>query len=150
MTRFEFPYQAVLDVRQAEERRQQQVVGGMMQRQQVLEIELRQRQQFLDVNRHRSRDALLGTVDIDGLRQHAGLAVQAMRRADVIVLELADLHRRLVEARSVLVDLMRQRRSVEQLRERMRERWKLGMKRAEDRAEDDAAVVRVAWEECVA
>ena len=150
MTRFDFPYQAVLDVRRAEERRQQQAVGALRQRQQELEQELRQRQQLLEVNRHRSRDALLGTVDIDGLRQHAGLAVQAMRRADVIVLELADLHRRLVEARAVLVDLMRQRRSVEQLRDRLHARWLLDLKRSEDRAEDDAAVVRVAWEECVA
>jgi flagellar export protein FliJ len=150
MTRFKFPYVAVLDVRRAEERRQQQVVGELLQRQQGLQDELRRRQQFLDANRHRSRDALTGLVDIDGLRQHAGLAVQAMRRADAIVLELADLHRRVLEARTVLVDRMRQRRAVERLRDRMFDRWKRDMNRAQDRIEDDAAVVRVAWEECVA
>ena len=150
MTGFEFPYEAVLGVRQAEERQQQQVVGDLQQRQQGLQDELRRRQQFLDANRHRSRHALTGRVDIDGLRQHAGLAVQAMRRADAIVLELADLHHRLLDARTVLVDRMRRRRAVERLRERMHERWTRHMNRTQDRIEDDAAVVRVAWEECVA
>ena len=150
MSGFDFPYEVVLDVRRSEERQQQQVVGALQQQQQQLQDELRRRQEFLDVNRHRSRDALVGRVDIDGLRQHAGLAVQAMRRADVIVLELADLHRRLVDARTVLVERMRGRRAVERLRDRLFERWKLEQNRIEDRIEDDAAVVRVAWQECVA
>ena len=117
MSRFVFPYETLLDVRRREERAQQQMLSSLETHRHDLEGELRQRKGFLDSNREFTRTSLTGAVDIDGLRLHAGLAVQAMRRADSIVVQLAQLQSRLVDARALLVDRMRSRRAVEQLHE---------------------------------
>ena len=150
MSRFVFPYETLLDVRRREERAQQQMLSSLEAHRHELEGELRQRKGFLDSNREFTRTSLTGAVDIDGLRLHAGLAVQAMRRADSIVVQLAQLQSRLVEARALLVDRMRSRRAVEQLRDRMLRRWKLEQDRCERRLEDEAAMLRTTWQEALA
>ncbi|MDG2292154.1 MAG: flagellar FliJ family protein [Phycisphaerales bacterium] len=150
MSRFVFPYETLLDVRRCEEHAQQAIVGSLETRRHELEGELRQRKGFLDSNREFTRTSLTGSVDIDGLRLHAGLAVQAMRRADSIVLQLAELQSRLVDARELLVDRMRSRRTVERLRERMLSRWTLEQNRCEHRLEDEAAMLRTTWQEVLA
>ncbi|MCH2148135.1 MAG: hypothetical protein MK095_01735 [Phycisphaerales bacterium] len=150
MSRFVFPYETLLDVRRREERAQQQMLSSLEAHRNELEGELRQRKGFLDSNREFTRTSLTGAVDIDGLRLHAGLAVQAMRRADSIVVQLAQLQSRLVEARALLVDRMRSRRAVEQLRDRMLRRWKLEQDRCERRLEDEAAMLRTTWQEALA
>jgi flagellar export protein FliJ len=150
MSRFVFPYETLLDVRRREERAQQQMLSSLETHRHELEGELRQRKGFLDSNREFTRTSLTGAVDIDGLRLHAGLAVQAMRRADSIVVQLAQLQSRLVDARALLVDRMRSRRAVEQLRDRMLRRWKLEQDRCERRLEDEAAMLRTTWQEALA
>ena len=149
MSRFVFPYETLLDVRRSEERSQQEILGALESRRHELEGELRQGKQFMDSNREFTRSSLTGAVDIGGLRLHAGLAVQAMRRADSIVLQLAELQRRLAEARGLLVDRVRARRAVELLRERMLGRWKSQQRRREILQEDEVAILRTAWQEAV-
>lgn len=128
---------------------QQHVVGSLESQRQGLESQLQQQVEFLDANQKIPGTALSGTVDMDGLRFHAGLAVEAMRQSDVILQHIAEIDHRLMAARELLVERMRARRAVELLRDRMLNRWKLELQRCERRSEDDGVMIRTGWHEAV-
>lgn len=145
MSRFSFAYETLLRVRRCEEHVQQHIVASLEAQRLGLESKLRQQEEFLDTNQTIPQAARLGMVDSDGLRLHGRLAVQAMRRSDVMNQHIAASERRLLAAREVLVERMRARRAVELLRERMLNRWELEQQRCELRHEDDGVMIRTAW-----
>ena len=147
MKRFTFNYQALLDARSAEEQAKKRVLGSILSRRGGLEGDLCRQESFIKSNQHMTRLQLVGPVDIDSLRSHAGQSVQAMRRMHVILLELSEVHRRLEQARMELVELRRQRRTMELLRDRAKDRWVRQERRREHRELDELVSVRTAREE---
>ena len=80
---------------------------------------------------------------------YAGAALQHMRYAQRLVLELAGVHRRLDAARERLREASRKRQAMERLRERRFAEWRAAQEKAETSALDELAVSAAARKETI-
>ncbi len=144
MPRFRFPLDGLLKARHAVEQQKQRAVAEIERERLTLEDQLRSQQQNFAENRQELRDALVGTVNASALRLHAASAIQQMRLAQRLVLELAGAHTRLESARAALVEASRARRAIELLRERRFEQWRASLDKAESVMLDELAVFAAA------
>ncbi|MBT8485263.1 MAG: hypothetical protein HKO59_17620 [Phycisphaerales bacterium] len=139
MARFRFRLEALLTARQEIERRHQREVADFERQRRDLEDTLRRHQQFITEGQAALRDRLVGAIEVDKLRTHAGTTLQLMRAAQRLVLEAAEVHQRLEEARARLASAAADRRAIELLRERRYEAWRRKIERAEDALIDELA-----------
>jgi flagellar export protein FliJ len=105
---------------------------------------LRRQQDAITASKQSLQGSLVGALNTTSLRFHAANAVQLMRQAQRIVLEMAGVHRRLEAARAELIEAARRRRAVELLRERRFEQWSAEQEKAETVALDELAVISAA------
>ncbi len=146
MKPFVFAYQAVLEARVAEEEASKQAIAAIVKRRSTLEQGLVEHRGFLESNRNQARSGLVGRVDIDTLRAHAGQSVQVMRRIRGLLAEMAEVHDDLGRARDEWKACRRRRKGVECLRDRARKSWERECRRAERRAQDDLVATRASRE----
>ena len=146
MKRFVFAYQPVLEARIAEEEASKQAIAAIVKRRSTLERGLVEHRGFLESNRTQARSELVGRVDIDTLRAHAGQSVQVMRRIRSLLAEMAEVHEALDKARDAWRACRQRRQGVECLRDRARKSWERECRRAERRAQDDLVATRASRE----
>ncbi len=139
MSRFRFPLDPVLRMRERAERERLAEVAGLEQERSRLEDAIRREQATISHGQQGQRERLAGRVDMRELRSTAAGTLGAMRRAGRLAVELAGVYRRIEEARGRLVDASRDRRAVERLRERRLEAFRREEGRREARRLDDVA-----------
>lgn len=143
MKRFVFAYQSLLEARFAEEEASRQAMASIVRRRAALERGLVEHREYLEVNRSQTRSGLVGRVDIESLRAHAGQSVQVMRRIRALLSEMAEVHAALDRARDAWRACRQRRQGVEHLREKARISWQRACRRAERRVQDDLVATRV-------
>tara|TARA_Y100000589_G_scaffold297916_1_gene306031 strand:- start:8055 stop:8504 length:450 start_codon:yes stop_codon:yes gene_type:complete len=146
LKRFVFAYQSVLEARVAEEENAKQAIATIVKRRNALERGLVEHRGFLEANRSQARTELVGKVDIDTLRAHAGQSVQVMRRIRALLAEMAEVHGALDTARDAWRACRQRRKGIECLRDRARKTWDRDCRRAERRAQDDLVATRASRE----
>lgn len=147
MAKFRFQLEALLEMRRRAERDQQQVVARIESEYRSIEDRIR----LCHENIERGRGDLRGQLG-DGTSgglvdpREAAWQTHSMHRmraeADGLVLKLSGVLRHLEVEREKQVDLARQRRSIEKLRENRFEAWKSQVARAEQIELDDLATAR--------
>lgn len=137
MATFTFKLEPVLKMRKHAENLLRREVAKLEQARTSLEDGLRTRQQRLSESKKSVRDQLVGTIDSSTVRLQANAAMGIMRDAQRNVLELAGLHRQLVDARAKLANAAKDRRAIELLREQRHEKWRAELDRREEAAFDD-------------
>ena len=150
MAKFKFKLDALLRMRTREEDRCRCEVAALDRERTALEDSLRQRQQRIGAARQTVRSELVGTIAASTVRMQANASLAIMRDAQKVVLELAGLHRRLVEARGRLKDASVKRRAIELLRDRRHEIHRKEIARREQAQQDALAITKAAqqrWEE---
>lgn len=148
MPKFRFKLEVLLSVRKQAERRHQLVVAAIERERLQIEDKLRAQQQRLTEGKSELREDLVGAVNVDALRHQASSALQVVRDAQRMVLELAGVHKRLEAARELLIEAAKQRRVLERLRERRWQEFNEMMEKRETADLDELAVMRAARREC--
>lgn len=149
MTRFAFTLQPLLDLRRRREQQAQVALAAVNQQRLNLERRLRQQQELIRSDKHALRGRLVGLLDTDALRLQAVSAVQGMRTAQRLAVELAGVHKRLSTTRAELVEATRARRAIELLRDRRYEQWRREQSRADAATIDELATNSAARQEIV-
>lgn len=147
MARFRFGLQAVLDLRERQEREHQRVVARLERERLDLEDMLRGYQGTIRAAKDDLRGSMGrggGRVDAASLRLDAGAAMGMQIRAHQAVLRLAGVHRRLETARRLLMAATRARRAIEVLKERRLAEWQGEEKRKEGVLLDEAGTMNAA------
>ena len=144
MPRFRFALEPLLNARRKAEEAHQRIVAGIERERLELENTLRRQQLAISESKRSLQGSLVGTLNTTSLRFHAASAIQLMRQAQRIVLEMAGVHRRLDAARTELIEAARRRRAVELLRERRFEQWSAEQEKAETVAIDELATIAAA------
>lgn len=148
MARFRFQLDPLLELRRRAEREQQVVVAAIESECRAIEERIRSCQDGIE----QSRIDLRGRLGVDGHAQvnarEAAWQTHSMHRmraeADGLVIKLAGIMQRLTREREVLVELARERRSIEKLRERREQAWRCELARKERVELDDLASIRAA------
>ncbi len=117
MARFVFRLEALLRARRREEEAAQHRVAGLERARLALEGSLRLQRARILPDGGALRERLTGPLDMRELRLPASASLEAMRRVNEIVLQIAVLYRHLEAARARLVEAARGRRALELLRE---------------------------------
>lgn len=146
MKPFVFAYQAVLEARLAEEEASKRVIGRIVSRRGDLERSLVEHRGFLETNRAVARSSMVGRIDIEQLRSHAGQSVQVLRRIRSLLAEMAEVHASLESARADWRACRQRRRGIECLRDRAKLAWDRDRRRRELREQDDLASTRASRE----
>lgn len=131
MAVFRFKLENLLRHRRiAEDQRQRQLARHQRYRMILLE-QLRQMQQTIRDSKHALAGGLVGQVNLDAVWGFARYSGQVNQRAQQIVVRLAELEKHIDQAREALQHAVRQRRSLELLRDKHYEQWR----REQDRHE---------------
>ena len=146
MKPFVFVYQAVLDARLAEEEASKRSIGRIVARRSGLEQSLVEHRGFLETNRELARSSLVGRIDIETLRAHAGQSVQVLRRIRSLLSEMSEVHGALEAARAEWTECRHRRRAIECLRDRAKQDWEREQRRRERREQDDLTSTRASRE----
>lgn len=146
MARFVFEFEAVLKQRLAEEREKQLAMAVVERERIALEDRLRGTQGEIEAEKAQLRGALDGggMVDMAMVRQQAGAAMGRIKAAQLLVLKLAGVHKRLEAARMELLLATTRRKALETLKEKRLETWNAERNRLEANAMDEITIMRAA------
>ena len=147
MARFRFALQPLLAARCRQEQSCQHAMAQLQRHRLDLEQRLRRYQEVLASSKLDLRGRLVGALDTNALRKHAGQSQQVLRSAQQVVLELAGVQKRMEGARAELLKATTERRAVELLRDRRLAEWKRRIEKAETAALDELAVQAAARRE---
>lgn len=139
MADFHFRYESVLEQRRRTERQRQRELAEVESKRQSMHSQLRQMQQTIDHSRGQMREQLVGKVDLTAIGAVSQYSAQVTFRGQQIVQELAQVERQVEAARQRLQEATRQRKIMEQLKEREYDRWQWHQRRAERREQDELA-----------
>ncbi len=147
MAAFRFQLEALLEMRRRAERDQQLVVAEIESEYRAIEDRIRACHGNIEVARDELRSRLASSVPgsvVDP--REAAWQTHSMHRmraeADGLVLKLSGVLRHLEAERAKLVELARERRSIEKLRENRYDAWKVERERKERIELDDLASAR--------
>ena len=139
MARFVFRYHTLLKQAAAEENLRQRDLAGLLRLQMVMHGQLRQMQQTISDAKRELGEKLVGSVDLDAVRGVARFSGDSTSRGRQIVQKLAGLDQQITQARAVLADAMRKRKSLELLRDKDRLAWEQRERRRETAELDEIA-----------
>jgi len=139
MADFQFRYESVLEQRRQAERQRQRELAELEGRRQSMHAQLRQMQQTIDQSRQQISEQLIGRVDLTAIGSVSQYSAQVTLRGQQIVQQLAEVERQVEGARQHLQQATRQRKIMEQLKDREHERWRWQQQRAERRQQDELA-----------
>lgn len=151
MAKFRFQLEALLEMRRRAERDQQLVVAQIESEYRSIEERIRACHENIELGRNdlRARLGSSGPGSVVDPRE-AAWQTHSMHRmraeADGLVLKLSGVLRHLEAEREKLVELAKERRSIEKLRENRYEAWKCERQRKERIELDDLATARAGRE----
>jgi flagellar FliJ protein len=139
MAGFTFQYETVLEQRRRVERQRQRELAEAQQAQQRMKDQLRQMQQTVDQSKQQIREQLIGSVDLTQIGSVARYSAQVTFRGQQLVQQLATQDKEVQQARAQLAEATRQRKILEQLKERHYQQWLWQQRRNERRQQDELA-----------
>jgi flagellar export protein FliJ len=146
VAKFRFQLESLLEMRRRAERDQQLVVAGIEGEYRSIEERIRACHENIERGRDDLRGRLGSAGDSSVDPRQAAWQTHSMHRmraeADGLVLKLSGVLRHLEAEREKLVELSKQRRSIEKLKENRFEAWKTAMQRSEQIELDDLASAR--------
>jgi flagellar FliJ protein len=139
--RFRFKLQAVLDHREMVEQERQRAVAALERERVRLEEVIREAQQAI-LREQAGQRSGLSAGDLLAARRQSAAAAHHSTGAQRAALELAGVHKRLLNARAALLQAAKERKAVDLLRERHFDAWRNEENRREASAVDELAVMR--------
>ena len=144
MATFRFKYEAVLKQRQAAEDQAQRELAKHLRHRNIIHDQLARMQQTVRDSKQELSEGLVGSVDVDRIRDFARYSGQVTIQAREVLSELAQIERRVATARRELTEAMRQRKAMEMLRDKQYRQWLAEQRRKETVELDELAVQRYA------
>jgi len=141
---FRFSLAPVLRQREREEREAQKAMSELVRMQMLIEGRLRELNERMETGKRDLGGSLVGLIDTELIRSQAQMSMQLDLQARQLVLELAEVYRRVAVARDALLQAVKRRKAIERLRDRRKEAWRIEMNRAESKETDDLTMTRVA------
>ena len=140
MAPFRFELDALLKkVRLREDEAQRELAKRLRQRM-ILQSQIQEDEDAIGQAKQRLTDALVGSVDLDRVRQFAQFSGALTQRAQSIVVHLLGLDRQIATHRDRLAAAVRHRKAIELLYERRYEAWKRRAARRQTAASDEVAL----------
>jgi flagellar FliJ protein len=140
MAKFVFQLEGVLKQRKWAEQEKQRALAEIQAEMNQLQGELRAMDQTVQAaNLDLKMNRLTGPLDMSFLAAHRRYLNSTQRKAMDLVRKMAQVQKRLEEARNALMEAAKQRKIVEKLREKQYERWRDDQARRELSAADEAA-----------
>jgi flagellar FliJ protein len=139
MPGFQFRYESVLEHRRQVERRRQRELAELQAHQQSMKARLTQMQQTIDQSKREMGQQLVGQVDLSAIGAVSRYSAQMTFRGQQLVQQLASTEQQVTQARQRLMEATRQRKMLEQLRQREYEQWQWHERRNERRYQDELA-----------
>ena len=136
MAKFVFRLEPLLTARRHAEQGARRVVAVLERERIGLENDLRRHQQQIISDKQQIRGSMTGSLDMQSLRQSAGITLHAIRKAQQLVLQLAGVSQRRESARAGLRKTMTRRRANEVLREKRFGQWRSDQNKAAKAALD--------------
>lgn len=144
MAKFQFRFQTLLaHHRRVEDQRQRELARHLRTRM-ILHDQIREMQDTIRDSKRSMADGLVGKVDLTRIGQFARYSGHAAQRARQIVVRLAGIEKQIEEARQLLLDAARQRKSLELLYDKHETRWRYEQNRRETNELDELATTRYA------
>lgn len=140
MAAFRFELDALLKkVRRSEDDAQRELAKSLRQRM-ILQSQIQADQRSISQAKLRLADALVGTVDLDRVRQFAQFSGTLTQRAQSIVVRIFGLERQIIQHRELLSKASRKRKAIELLYEKRYEAWKRVQSRRQSAELDEMAI----------
>lgn len=144
MAKFQFRFQTLLaHHRRVEDQRQRELARHLRTRM-ILHDQIREMQDTIRDSKQSMADGLVGKVDLTRIGQFARYSGHAAQRARQIVVRLAEIEKQIEEARQLLLDAARQRKSLELLHDKHEAQWRYEQNRRETNELDELATTRYA------
>jgi flagellar protein FliJ len=144
MAKFQFRFQTLLAHHRREEDQRQRELAQHLRRRMILHDQIRDMQDTIRDSKQSLADGLIGKVDLTRVGQFARYSGHAAQRARQIVLRLAGIEKQIDQARQVLLDATKQRKSLELLHEKHKAQWRYDQNRRETNELDELATTRYA------
>ena len=144
MSRFQFRYQTLLDDRRLAEQQRQRDLALLLEQQQQLHQHLAIQQGKIRTGKHGLRDMLVGKIEVDHVLRIGGHNAHMLASGHGLVRRLAGLEPVINEARQRLQNAVRERKTLELLRDREEADWKRVQRRRENRANDEVGALMAA------
>lgn len=145
MPRFRFNLEPLLEHRKRIERDKQRALATVERRRMEIENHIRAMQQRIADNKAEIGRGLTGRVDTAAIRSQAAMSMQLDAQTRRLALVLAEVYRRLEQARADLLEARTRAKAIERLRDRRYEEWKRRLSKREAAELDDLTTVRAAW-----
>lgn len=144
MAKFQFRFQTLLaHHRRVEDQRQRELARHLRTRM-IFHDQIREMQDTIRDSKRSMADGLIGKVDLTRIGQFARYSGHAAQRTRQIVVRLAGIEKQIEEARQLLLDAARQRKSLELLHDKHEARWRYEQNRRETNELDELATTRYA------
>ncbi len=144
MAKFHFKFQTLLEHhRRVEDQRQRELAQHLRTRM-IFHDQIREMQDTIRDSKQSLADGLVGQVDLTRVGQFARYSGHAAQRARQIVVRLAGVEKQIDEARQLLLDATKQRKSLELLRDKHQAQWRYEQNRRETNELDELATTRYA------
>ncbi len=139
MAKFEFRFQNVLRHRRNIEQQRQRELAKVLHTRQVGLNHLRDMQETIRDSKRQLGSGLVGKVNLEDISGFARYSAFVAERGRQIVSQLAELDKRINEARSRLIEATKDRRAMELLRDRHYAQWQEEQNRRENIEMDEIA-----------
>ncbi len=126
-----------------EDQRQRELAKHLRTRM-IFHDQIREMQDTIRDSKQSLADGLVGKVDLTRVGQFARYSGHAAQRARQIVIRLAGIEKQIDEARQLLLDATKQRKSLDLLRDKHRAQWRYEQDRRETNELDELATTRYA------
>ena len=144
MAKFQFKFQTLLaHHRRVEDQRQRELAKHLRARM-IFHDQIRDMQNTIRDSKQSLSDGLVGKVDLTRIGQFARYSGHAAQRARQIVVRLAGVEKQIEQARQVLLDATKQRKSLELLSDKHEAQWHYEQNRRETNELDELATTRYA------
>lgn len=147
MPAFHFPFQSLLNQRERAEKQCQRALAELFHKRATWMQRIQSHQHQLRDSKASMKDALQGRVDLDAVTGFARLSAATQVQGHASVRGLAALEQEIDNARAVLREATRQRKSLELIRDRRYQAWKQQQDRRETRENDEVGAMLVAMRE---
>jgi flagellar export protein FliJ len=144
MAKFQFKFKTLLAHHHRVEDQRQRELAQHLRTRMILHDQIRDMQDTIRTSKQSLADGLVGTVDLTRVGQFARYSGHAALRARQIVVRLSGVEKQIDEARKVLLDATKQRKSLELLSEKHEARWRYEQNRRETNELDELATTRYA------
>lgn len=144
MPKFHFPLDPLIRHRRRIEDSRRQVLAALESERSGLEDRLRNIHAQIEAERQTLTGSLIGCVDTRLIRDHAVMSATLQDQAHRCAVRLADIYKRIEQARTALLEAAKARKSLQRLRETRYETWRCAIENREAAVLDDLVNARTA------